>query len=379
MSDDPVSENRKLRSLLQELMAHARENEQVLRRFQELELRLISAGGFRDLFLEIFHSHRQSFGLDALTLALCDPEYEIRRMLDELGIELSGFPGLVFFDSAAELARPCGLSFSPVLGLYDPACHAHLFPGGAEPLASVALLPLARRGRLIGSLNLGSLSEARFTPGMATDFLDRLAAVVSISLENVTNSERLKYIGLTDPLTGVHNRRYFDERLLEEVSRAQRQGHVLSCLFLDVDHFKRINDTHGHQVGDWVLREIAARIKSQMRFSDVLGRYGGEEFAVLLVQTDKAYALSIAERIRRSVADVPFLLTDENPLSVTLSVGVAALRDCARAEGAESLARHLVARADQALYRAKRAGRNRVLAAGGEEAGTAFPPAPAAG
>jgi diguanylate cyclase (GGDEF)-like protein len=185
--------------------------------------------------------------------------------------------------------------------------------------------------------------------------------MVGICLENVTNSERLKHLGLTDSLTGVHNRRYFDQRLQEEVSRAQRQSLPLSCLFLDVDHFKRVNDQYGHQTGDCVLREVAWRIKGQLRSIDVLGRYGGEEFAVLLAQTDIDSALAIAERIRHSIAEQRFKGEGDETLAVTLSVGVAPLHGCNRAQNAEALAQQLVARADQALYRAKQGGRNRVM------------------
>jgi two-component system, cell cycle response regulator len=121
---------------------------------------------------------------------------------------------------------------------------------------------------------------------MATNFIEWLAAVASVCLENVANNERLKHIGLTDALTGVHNRRYFDQRLREEVDRALRKGQPLSCLLVDVDHFKHVNDKHGHLIGDAVLREVAEQIKDQLRLSDAMARYGGEEFAVLLVQTD---------------------------------------------------------------------------------------------
>jgi diguanylate cyclase (GGDEF)-like protein len=220
---------------------------------------------------------------------------------------------------------------------------------------------MVRQKKLIGSLNLGSRNEGRFAPGMATDFIGRLAAIVGICLENVTNSERLKHLGLTDPLTGVHNRRYFDQRLLEEVSRAQRQGFSLSCLFLDIDHFKQVNDKYGHQTGDCVLREVALRIKGQLRSIDVLGRYGGEEFAILLVQTDMDSALTIAERIRHSIAEQRFEGEGNETLVATLSIGVAALHGCNRAQNAKALAQQLVARADQALYRAKQGGRNCVM------------------
>lgn len=363
MAEDLLAENQELRRHLESLLAQARQNEQVMRRFQDAELRMLGVGGFKELLQYVLRELKQGFDLDVVTLALLDPEYELRRMLIDLGIATSEFPELIFLDNPSKFHRLCGNAMAPVLGKYNAASRAPLFPRAAAP-ASIAILPMVRQKKLIGSLNLGSFNEGRFGQGMATDFIGRLAAIVGICLENVTNSERLKHLGLTDPLTGVHNRRYFDQRLREEVSRAQRQGYPLSCLFLDVDHFKRINDSYGHQAGDSVLREVAWRIKAQLRFVDVLGRYGGEEFAVLLAQTDRNDALTIAERIRHGIAGQVFRPQDgaeDEALEVTVSIGVATLHDCKRGENTEALAQQLVTQADQALYQAKEGGRNRVM------------------
>lgn len=357
---DLIAENQELKQQLESLLAHARQNEQVMRRFQDAELRMLSVGSFKELLQYVLRELKESFDLDMVTLALIDPEYEVRRMLIDLGISSTEFPELVCLDNSTKFNRLCGSSLSPVLGRYNAASRAPFFPRDSQP-ASIAILPMVRQNRLIGSLNLGSLDQDRFEPGMATDFIGRLAVIVGICLENVTNSERLKHLGLTDPLTGVHNRRYFDQRLREEVSRAQRQGYPLSCLFLDIDHFKLVNDQYGHQTGDCVLREVAWRIKGQLRANDVLGRYGGEEFAVLLVQTDVGDAMTIAERVRHSIAEQRFKGEDEDVLAATISVGVATLRDCNRDQSAEALAQQLVAQADQAVYRAKHGGRNCVV------------------
>jgi two-component system cell cycle response regulator len=354
------AENRELRQQLATLVAQARLNEQVMRRFQDAELRMLGVSSFRELLQYVLQEMKAAFDLDVVTLALIDPEYEVRRMLVDLGIPAAEFPGLMCLENPTRFHRLCGTSLMPVLGQYNVASRAHFFPRDTPP-ASIAILPMVRQKKLIGSLNLGSRNEGRFAPGMATDFIGRLAAIVGICLENVTNSERLKHLGLTDPLTGVHNRRYFDQRLLEEVSRAQRQGFSLSCLFLDIDHFKQVNDKYGHQTGDCVLREVALRIKGQLRSIDVLGRYGGEEFAILLVQTDMDSALTIAERIRHSIAEQRFEGEGNETLVATLSIGVAALHGCNRAQNAKALAQQLVARADQALYRAKQGGRNCVM------------------
>lgn len=355
------ADHRELRQQMETLVAQARLNELVMRRFQDAELRMLSTSSFKELLQYVLQEMKEAFDLDVVTLALIDPEYELRRMLIDLGIPTAEFPGLMCLDNTSRFHRLCGSSLAPVLGQYNVASRAPFFPRDNPP-ASIAILPMVRQKKLIGSLNLGSRNEGRFAPGMATDFIGRLAAIIGICLENVTNSERLKHLGLTDPLTGVHNRRYFDQRLQEEVGRAQRQGFPLSCLFLDVDHFKRVNDQHGHQTGDCVLREVAWRVKGQLRSIDVLGRYGGEEFAVLLVQTGMDSALAIAERIRHSIAEQRFKGEGDETLAVTLSIGVATLHDGNRGQNAETLAQQLVARADHALYGAKQGGRNCVMA-----------------
>ncbi len=355
MSDKLQQENKDLRRRLTAVMATAKYNAERMRRFREQELLVLSSSGLVDLLRHVLVGHRQSFGLATALLTLVDPEHEIRRFLHELGCgEL--FPELRFVDSGAELAAYFGGTLLPKLGPYRAEQHAAMFHQGPTP-ASVAVLPLLHRRQLIGSLNFGSEEAGRFVAGSATDFLEHLAAVVAVVLESAINHERLKNIGLTDPLTGVHNRRYFDRRLVEEVERAQRSGQPLCCLFIDIDFFKRINDNFGHQVGDRVLQEVAGRIKAQLRLSDALGRYGGEEFAVLLVQTPAEQATEIAERIRSSIAGDAFRLGGDHNLQITISIGVAAYRS---SDTPPDNAEWLVSRADQALYRAKEEGRNRV-------------------
>jgi diguanylate cyclase (GGDEF)-like protein len=256
-----------------------------------------------------------------------------------------------------------GVSAEPRLGAYHRREHGFLFADSQVALKSIALLPLVRYGNLIGSLNLGSQETSRYVEGAATDFLQRLATVVAICLENATNHERLKRVGLTDSLTGVNNRRFFDQRLQEEVARALRTTEPLACLFMDVDHFKRVNDDYGHQVGDRVLHVVAGLIREQLRSSDVLGRYGGEEFSALLVNASGESAMEIAERIRAVIAAHPFATNEGQPVTVTISIGVATVAEEPADVSVESLATELVDQADQAVYTAKRQGRNRVVLA----------------
>lgn len=182
--------------------------------------------------------------------------------------------------------------------------------------------------------------------------LDDLVAERTEQLEQLV--EEIHRLSMTDALTGTYNRRSIDERLPSEVERAHRYGRALSVLFVDLDNFKQINDTHGHPVGDVVLRHLAASVREQLRHSvDWMARYGGEEFLVVLPETSLDSAVATAERLRARIAAEVIALDDGLSLTVTSSFGVTACR-----EGDDSAS--LLARADALLYEAKQAGRNRV-------------------
>lgn len=363
MTDDLYRENQGLRRKLRAFLSQARENEQKARRFQEQELRLISTASLSELVQRVLFNYRTAFQIDVVSLVLFDPEYEIQRILEEEGVRLDEMEQLCFVHELENLDNLFGISSEPQLGPYHVRNHSFLFAEDTVTPKSVALLPLVRYGNLIGSLNLGSERSNRFVEGYATDFLQRLSTIVAICLENATNHERLKRVGLTDSLTGVNNRRFFDQRLIEETARAQRTDEPLACLFMDVDHFKSVNDNHGHQVGDQVLRDVAGIIREQLRSSDVLGRYGGEEFSALLVNASSEAAIEIAERIRSLIAKHIFTSTDDKPLSLTISIGIATLPINVSDADAETLSEDLVERADQAVYQAKSNGRNQVILA----------------
>lgn len=163
----------------------------------------------------------------------------------------------------------------------------------------------------------------------------------------------LQRIATTDSLTGLWNRRHLLERLEAETGRSRRNGRPLCLAILDVDHFKRVNDLHGHPAGDEVLRTLARRIKDAVRLSDVVGRMGGEEFAILMPETDRAQARLVCERLGRMVARTPVRLPSGAELIVTLSTGIALM-------AGEEESDRLISRADSALYDAKAGGRNRV-------------------
>ncbi len=261
------------------------------------------------------------------------------------------------FDGVApeefSLTREMARTGTPFL-VSDIAAHF----GGAVPaaygwLGSVIAVPLAAGGRLLGAALIGAREHAEYTPEDAAAAAE-LARHAGIALRNAQMHAAMAKAAETDPLTGLPNRRALMDRLNREVARAKRYDHSIGLLFFDLDRFKAINDTHGHQFGDRVLKELAQIALRSVRSIDLVARYGGEEFVAVLPETDGAQALVVAERLRQNVLRHPFTLPTGATASVTISVGVAVY------PGSAATMDDLVRAADEALYKAKAGGRNRV-------------------
>jgi diguanylate cyclase (GGDEF)-like protein len=358
-SRDPGTEVRELRARIATLVDEASANERLLKRSQERELELLKAENLPQLFDAICAGLRNSYGLDDVTLLLLDPQHEIRHLLIAEQLRVEDFPKVIFTDSVADMA-PQFVSFQkPWLGPYMGCDHQLLFPA-ADGLRSLSLIPLRRHDKLQGSLNFGSVDEKRFSRHLGTDFLAHLGVIASFAIENTINRARLVRSGLTDFLTGWHNRRYLNARLKEELARAQRQGSGLTCLVIDLDRFKQINDQHGHLAGDAALREAAQRVDAHIRGSDAAARFGGDEFVVLAPGISSAQAGALAERIREAVCGVPLEVAPGVRITLTVSIGVAGIIPARTDTDLKEMAERLLSEADAALYRAKQSGRNRV-------------------
>lgn len=344
---------------LEDLTAEVALNDEKLRQTQQRELRLLHAEDLETLLHELLDGLRASFGLEQVTVVLCDPDHDVRHLLLAAGTPAESFDGLLMVESLTGLAPQYVALRHPWLGAFAACDHQLIFPQPSG-LASVAMIPLTHRRNLIGSINLGSADGARFTREHAADFLAYLGATASYCIDNTVNRARLLRSGFTDVLTGWHNRRYLQVRLHEELARARRDLTHVVCLMLDVDHFKRINDTWGHAAGDAVLQELANRIDAQVRASDVAARYGGEEFVVLMPDTDIASGVLLAERIRKAVAAEKYDIPLGDIESITVSIGVADATPDTDAVDLKTVGDSLIARADVALYQAKADGRNRV-------------------
>nr|WP_246463374.1 GGDEF domain-containing protein [Nitrospirillum iridis] len=188
-------------------------------------------------------------------------------------------------------------------------------------------------------------------------FICVLFAFEQINYTNYESQRLLKLIAITDSLTGAGTRRYITDTAAREMARARRYGGPLSVLMLDIDHFKRINDTWGHQAGDLAICGVVDLCRAAIRDTDVIGRFGGEEFVILLPQTDRQEAERVAERLRVAVAGAPLTLAPNVVVTLTCSLGVTTLMP------SDHTVDVLLSRADKALYEAKNAGRNRVAVA----------------
>ena len=280
--------------------------------------------------------------------------------LNQLHIQLDRYPEL---KEAFATGQPVLVEDLDTHPLYEGVRSVWGIEGIEVPIRSVIALPftvergqygvfLVRRTRDQDKFGPADLDFAQAVITAAVAVIQRAQMVESTMADNA----RLEQLAQTDPLTQLLNRRALTERISAEMERALRYDSTLALLMIDLDHFKRVNDSYGHLVGDDVLRDVGQLLLETIRGSDIVARYGGEEFLLLLPETDDTGAEAFADRIRSAVELHPFSSGEEGkPLRLTASIGVA-VYPAARIESVEDL----LARADAALYRAKADGRNRV-------------------
>jgi diguanylate cyclase (GGDEF)-like protein len=221
----------------------------------------------------------------------------------------------------------------------------------ASGVRSIAVIPLLQLEQVLGVIYLESSSHSHCFEQRHQSFLATFAAHTSIALNNVQLYKR----ATTDDLTGLYTRQYIDERLAQEIERAKRYQRPFSILMVDLDHFKQVNDTFGHTTGDLVLQIVADILTEELRDSDIAGRLGGEEFIIILGETELDGAINFAERIREEIESKE-IVKDNKIIKVTASIGLA----CYKLSHKERVER-LIEEADKALYQAKSNGRNRVV------------------
>ncbi len=296
-------------------------------------------------------------------LELTDSKLGIIYLMDEQGETLQPFvTHAVDLDALKPLRLNEGLAGSAaaerqskVLEHLPETSYIHIDLGFAVAApTAVAAFPLIYKDKVLGVMLLGTFGayQAEEQP-----LIEYLANQIAITLDNALTNEKVERLSIADGLTNLYNRRFLNERLKDEYSKALRYQMPLSFLILDIDFFKRVNDTYGHQVGDNALVAVAHVLQQSVRDSDLVARYGGEEFAVLLPHTGLDNALAVAEKIRLAVSEISVEGMGEQHL--TISIGASGIPD-ATVHSIDELVR----RADEALYRAKETGRNRVVSAG---------------
>ena len=248
----------------------------------------------------------------------------------------------------------------------EPLC-AHVTPASKSVLPYLCV-PLIAQGKMLGLLHVQRLkiefrsSENAGSMESGLNLAATVAEEVALALANLNLRETLQEQSIRDPLTGLHNRRYLEDSLIRELARAKRKTQPLSIILLDIDHFKRINDTFGHGAGDMVLRRLGLVLQAYVRESDIACRVGGEEFSLLLPEGPLQIATQRAEDIRKAVNELTLKHEDQDLGTVTVSLGVATFPDHGTTADA------LIRAADQVLYDAKHKGRNRVVSASARKA-----------
>ena len=218
---------------------------------------------------------------------------------------------------------------------------------------SVIAVPLEAAGKLYGVLLLAEKNRSNGFNKADIELLLMFAQHAAMSIRTVLLLEKAQHQAQTDSLTGLYNHRRFFEIAKLEIRRSAKEQRSLCAMMFDIDFFKQVNDTFGHSTGDQVLTSIAALCRQIFRESDIVGRYGGEEFAILLPETDLETAKEAAERVRIGVEEMRFA-TDKGAFSISISAGIASLSPCCPTLG------ELLRRADEALYEAKHNGRNKI-------------------
>lgn len=303
-------------------------------------------------------SAREIASFDLAAVTIWDPQkkmHEVCAALSE-GQQIEDLVGQSFKPNAGLVSMVVANRFPlPYKGEFDPAHQVVLTKRLPWPnLPSLLVLPLLHGERPLGTLILGARRRHAFGDTVRPT-LEVLASHLAVSLSNARMVQKLETMATTDGLTGLFNKRAMLEAAQAKVAAASRFGRKLSVLVTDIDFFKKVNDTHGHDVGDVVIKGLGKILETTKRTTDVVARFGGEEFVILCEQTDETGALQLGERIREELAKTTFT-TANGPVHVTCSVGIATFPEAGDSWDT------IFKAADEALYASKRNGRNRVTA-----------------
>ncbi len=338
-----ADENHQLRQYVSEVMERLRANEHLFSRLFELEATVLAASDPEDLCFALLRGLRSNFELDMVRFWFDRSSFMGGRKMEDISEH-----DLVWVEQGEIIKM--GLNRQHVWLMRLTREKGFDWLGERDHhLGSIALLVLGDQLRPFGVLGLGSVEAGRFEPGQSADFLQHLAQVVGLSLENAVSRERLARLAITDSLTGSHNRRFLQPHSHQPLSRWFGKGIGVACLYMDVDAFKGINDRHGHEAGDDVLSRISGAIGDIVRVQDPLIRMGGDEFSLLLPGCSPEQAKSIAGKIIKACRKIKL---GEDRVSVSMGLASSPAEKDLRVK-------ELISMADQAMYVAKALGGGR--------------------
>jgi diguanylate cyclase (GGDEF)-like protein len=331
---------------LNALLHRLQENEEIARKFAAVETAILSILKFRDLFEVLLTEIRERFRVPYVWISMIENS-DLQSLISSLASSemLRERMSVIDRRSFRDLV---GSTMTPVLVNEDLKPYFKLLPQKKKYfIKSMAMAPLSLDGEIIGSLNQADFSPERFSPGIDTSLLEQLAVKVSLCLSNVTAHEKLRYMAFHDPLTGLLNRRVMETVLQREFNRARRYKSPLSVVFIDLNDFKAVNDTYGHDCGDDMLQFLGSNLVKMSRDSDVVARFAGDEFVLILPETTAENAEHLMERVCTYLKSTP-LKVGAKEITCTISYGVACSRDSLLRDPAA-----LLKAADERLYEAK--------------------------
>ncbi len=328
------------------LIDRLKKNEEIANKFNEIEISILSILNFHDFFERLLCEVSEKFSIPFIWISIIEDSQLAQQLQssqesERLNVSTAFVPRHTFLSIIQN-------RLTPLLANYNLDVYKALMPEISNyDIGSIAVAPITLDGKIVGSINQADPDPHRFEPGIDTSLLEQLALKVSLCLSNVTAHEQLKFLAFHDPLTGLLNRRVMERILAREFQRAKRYKTDLSLLFLDLDEFKTINDTAGHDAGDKALCLAADTLTHLKRDSDIVARFAGDEFVVILPSTDKTQAENYIRRVKAHLDANP-LAVKKNKFTIRMSHGVANVKDPKVSD-----AHSLIKVADQLLYKAK--------------------------
>ncbi|MFO7911396.1 MAG: diguanylate cyclase [Desulfotignum sp.] len=328
------------------LMELLKENEEIAEKFNEIEISILNILNFQDFLEKLLFEIGDKFSLPYIWICIIT-ESPIAAQLKNLD-NSALLKTATAFVSRQQFVAVTKNRFTPLLANTHLDRYTALVPKSVDwDIGSIAIAPITLDGDIVGSINQADPDKNRFAPDIDASLLERLAVKVSLCLSNVTAHERLRYMAYHDPLTGLLNRRVMERILEREFVRASRYEIQLTLLFLDLDDFKTINDTHGHDMGDKALCHVAGCLSRLKRDSDVVARFAGDEFVVILPSTSRSQAEHFMDRVKNMLAAAP-VSGNGSHFYLSLSHGV-----CCNQEPGIHSAKTMLTIADKSLYQAK--------------------------